>query len=183
MNQTNNKIIKRDKFPQGGLTKGQAKKAIKRDVCSEARRYRPKDVKLERFDNDTHANMCLIGQGYRVINTHTYERNFSGLSNSLGFLKLQIVDAVTVTITGEYEEVILKVNQVRQNPDEKRLLMYTFQARWWGAIVNNTPIQNNPSLIFGLVLYKEDTYDTVISFKLHGLAAGFYIRTSMDEDT
>ena len=84
--------------------------------------------------------------------------------------------------TGEEDDVILKVNQVIHNPDKKRLLMPTFQSCWSVTRVDNTPIQHNASSMFGLVFHNNDTDDTFIIFKLHGLDVRFNIRTPTDED-
>ena len=65
--------------------------------------YITKEVGGGRFDDDTQADTCLIGQGFWVIDTHTYECNISRLLYSLGLLKLHIVDTVTMENTGEAE--------------------------------------------------------------------------------
>ena len=64
------------------------------------------------------------------MNTHAYEYNMSELSNSLGLLKLHILDTVTMATLGGDEEVIIKVDQGTQKPYEKRSLMSTFQSCW-----------------------------------------------------
>ena len=74
-------------------------------MCYKEISYRPKEVEGGRFDDDTHTNTCLLVPGFWVIKTHAYEYNTSGLSNSLGSLKLQIVDTVTVETTGKDEGV------------------------------------------------------------------------------
>ena len=60
--------------------------------------------------------------------------------------------------------------------------MFKLQSCWLGKIVDNNPVQNNPSSILGLILHNKDTYDTVISFKLHGVSTGLDIRTPSYED-
>ena len=107
---TNNTKIKRVAFTQCGLTtrpRGQSNKIKQSEVCSKYISYIPKNVEGGRFDDDSRAYTCLIGQGFRLINTHAYECKVSGFSNLLGLLKVQVVGAVTVATTGEDKELIV----------------------------------------------------------------------------
>ena len=82
VNQTKNKSINRDTFTQFWLMilpRHHANDTLQHEVCYKARNYRPKDTEGIIFDCDTHADTRLLGQGFRVINTHTYECNISGL--------------------------------------------------------------------------------------------------------
>ena len=165
--QTKNKSIKRVTFTQCESTivpRENSNKTLQHEVCYEASRYIPKEVQGGRFDDENNDNTCLLVQGLWGINTHTYGCNVIRSSNWLVPLKLQIVDAVTVVTTGEDEEVILKVNQSIQNPDEKRSFMSTFQAQWLGTRVETPPNQHGYSSRFGLVFHNENADDTAIKF-------------------
>ena len=105
VNQTKNNIINRVTFTQCGLTtvpRDQSNNTVHCEVCYKANIYRPKEVEVGRFDDDTCTNTCFIVKVFRVIKTNSYEYIVSVLSNSLGSLKLHILYAVTVVTTGEY---------------------------------------------------------------------------------
>ena len=80
-------------------------------MCSNFSTYITKDIEGGKLDDDNHASTCLLGRGFWVINTNTYECNASGLSNQLVPLNLHNVDAVTAETTGEDWDLILNINQ------------------------------------------------------------------------
>ena len=126
--------------------------------------------------------MCLLEQGLWLIKTHAYECIVSRFLNSLGSLKTQILDVVTMETTREDKELIIKVNQGTQKLDDNSSLTSTLQASGLGTRVDNTTVQNNPSSRFVLILHNKDTYDIVTNFQLHGAATGSNIRIHMDND-
>ena len=80
--QTKNKIIRRVTFTECELATGpreHTNKTLKIEVCSETSSFRDKKVEGNRFDDDNHADTCLLGRGLWVNNTHTYECNVIGL--------------------------------------------------------------------------------------------------------
>ena len=104
------------------------------------------------------------------------------LTERIGTIKLQVVDAITVARTSEGEDVLLRVNHCLHQPDEERSLLSSFQVRHSGTRIDSTPMQHDDRSLFGIVLDTEKKGRVVIPFSLRGTSAGFMIRTPDDED-
>ena len=134
------------------------------------------------LEDDSHADTCLVGRGFRVVNEHGHSAEVEGFTDRIGTIKLQVVDAITVAKTSEGEDVLLRVNHCLHQPDEERSLLSSFQVRHSGTRIDSTPMQHDDRSLFGIVLDTEKKGRVVIPFSLRGTSAGFMIRTPDDED-
>ena len=134
------------------------------------------------LEDDSHADTCLVGKGFRVVNDHGHSAEVKGFTGEMGTVKLQVVDAITVARTSEGEDVLLRVNHCLHKPDEGRSLLSSFQVRHSGTRIDSTPMQHDDRSLFGIVLDTEEKGRVVIPFSLRGISAGFMIRTPDDED-
>lgn len=134
------------------------------------------------LEDDSHADTCLVGRGFKVVNEHGHSAEVEGFTDRIGTIKLQVVDAITVAKTSEGEDVLLRVNHCLHQPDEERSLLSSFQVRHSGTRIDSTPMQHDDRSLFGIVLDTEKKGRVVIPFSLRGTSAGFMIRTPDDED-
>ena len=68
------------------------------------------EVTVGVFEEDSHADTCLLCDGWRVLVEHDYKCTVSGFSESLGSLSLPVVDAVAKVTTTDDREILLRVN-------------------------------------------------------------------------
>ena len=90
------------------------------------------------FEENSHADTCLLCDGWRALVEHDYSCTVSGFSESLGSLSLQVVDAVAKVVTTDGREILLKVNQALYKPGSTQSLMSTPQVRDSGTRVDTT---------------------------------------------
>ena len=66
------------------------------------------------LEDDSDADTCLVGKGFRVVNDHGHSAEVEGFTDEIGTVKLQVVDAITVARTSEG---VLRVNHCLHKPD------------------------------------------------------------------
>ena len=93
-----------------------------------------------RLEDDSHADTCLLGKGWRLVHDRGHSCQVEGFSADVGTLSLPIVDAVTVAETTEGKEVLIQINQALWKPDEDHSLLSSFQCRYRGTRLDNVPM-------------------------------------------
>ena len=134
------------------------------------------------FEEDSHADTCLLCDGWRVLVEHDYSCTVSGFTDALGSLSLQVVDAVAKTVSTDGREVLLRVNQALYKPGSTQSLLSTPQVRDSGTRVDTTWVQHDATSNFGLVLEDGEHGRLVIPFTLDGVSGGFSITSPDDEE-
>ena len=134
------------------------------------------------IEDDTHADTCYLGKGWRVVTEHDYTTEVSGFTDGIGSVNLPVVDALGVATTKDGREVILRINQALYQEGEDRSLLSTFQARWSGTRVDNVPVSQDPTSEFGIVLHSEEDGREIVPFSMRGTSIGFKVRRPLDED-
>ena len=82
--------------------------------------HQPVGEERGRMEDDSHADTCLLGKGWKVIYDRGHTCEVEGFSDDIGSLSLPVVYAITVATTSEGEEVIVRVNQALWKPDEDK---------------------------------------------------------------
>ena len=81
------------------------------------------EVESGRIDNETYADVFMVGKGFNIINTYNYDCKVVGFMDEVGLIRLHVVDAVVVARTGDENEVIIRINQAVSNPNEEQSLL------------------------------------------------------------
>ena len=134
------------------------------------------------FEEDSHADTCLLCDGWRVIVKHDYQCTVSGFSESLGSLSLQVVNAVTKTRTTDDRKILIRVNQALYKPGSSQSLMSTPQVRDSGTRIDTTWVQHDETSNFGQVLESEKHGRMVVPFALDGVSASFSVSSPDDDE-
>ena len=134
------------------------------------------------FEEDSHADTCLLCDGWRVLVEHDYQCSVSGFSESLGSLSLPVVDAVAKVMTTDGREVLLRVNQALYKPGSSQSLMSTPQVRDSGTRVDTTWVQHDETSNYGVVLDSEEHGRLIVPFTLNGVSSGFSVSSPDDEE-
>ena len=70
------------------------------------------------FEENSHADTCLLGKGCKTLILHEQFLNVSRFSEDIGQLEQYIIDAYTVVMTENREESIIRSNKMISNPDD-----------------------------------------------------------------
>ena len=135
-----------------------------------------------RLEDDSHADTCLLGKGWRLVHDRGHSCQVEGFSADVGTLSLPIVDAVTVAETTEGKEVLIQINQALWKPDEDHSLLSSFQCRYSGTRLDNVPMSQDDRSEYGIVIDSDEHGRVVLPFNLKDSSTGFAIRTPDDED-
>ena len=87
------------------------------DICA-TNTKRLLEFESGRINYEIHTDTCMVGKGFRIINTYDNNCKVGGFKDRIGLILLDFVDVVAVASNGYDNEVILRINKDVSKPIE-----------------------------------------------------------------
>ena len=87
-------------------------------MCATSNNISKNVIEEGRLEDDSHADTCMLGNGFYVTQKNDIPCDVRGFTSSLGTMCLEIVDAETVVTYSRGDECILVIHQGIYKPDE-----------------------------------------------------------------